>query len=73
MLMPKESTCQKSLPMQGRGYICLSGNVKTGHSICKQVTFIWIVKSSLSEPDREKNVFGCPTRSDKTQLVVGSG
>ena len=27
----------------GRTYICLSDNVKTGHSIRKQVTFILIV------------------------------
>ena len=57
MLMTK-SICQKSLPMQGGAYIYLSGNVKTGHSICKQVTFIWIVKSRLPEPDYEKNCFG---------------
>ena len=36
--------------MQGGVYSFLSDNVKTGHSIRKQVTFTWIVTYSLLTP-----------------------
>ena len=36
--------------MLGGVYIFLSDNVKTGHSIHKQVTFTWIVTYGLLTP-----------------------
>ena len=36
--------------MQGGVYSFFSDNVKTGHSILKQVTFTWIVTNGLLTP-----------------------
>ena len=59
--------------MQGGVYSFLSYNVKTGHSICKQVTFTWIVTQGLLTPVVDiKLVTSLPEPCHETTCLLDS-